>query len=110
MPRDNADEDCPVEGAVRLLTGKWRLLVIFHLLGGPRRFNALARDLRPVTQKVLTAALRGLEADGLAWRRVEGTVPPHVTYGLTERAEALRPVFDALAAWRRGDQAATPGP
>lgn len=93
---------CPVEDALRLLSGKWRLLVIFRLLEGSLRFNALQRSLAPVTQKVLTAALRGLESDGLVWRQAEATIPPHVTYGLTERAIALAPVFDALAAWRLG--------
>ncbi len=101
MPKGLA-AGCPVEDALRLLSGKWRLLVIFRLLDGPLRFNALQRRLAPVTQKVLTAALRGLEANGLVWRRSEATVPPHVTYGLTDRALALAPVFDALAAWRLG--------
>lgn len=91
---------CPVDDALQLLAGKWRLPVLFRLLAGPQRFNALQRALPPITQKVLTAALRGLESDGLVWRRVEATVPPHVTYGLTPQAEALAPVFDALAAWR----------
>jgi DNA-binding HxlR family transcriptional regulator len=100
---DSALPDCPVEDALRLLTGKWRLLLIFRLLDGPLRFNALQRSLAPVTQKVLTATLRSLESDGLVWRRVEAMVPPHVTYGLTDRARALAPVFDALARWRLGD-------
>jgi DNA-binding HxlR family transcriptional regulator len=108
MPKDlalpstsgTALPSCPVDDALRLLGGKWRLLVLFRLLDGPQRFNALQRSLAPVTQKVLTAALRGLERDGLAWRRVEATVPPHVTYGPTARARALAPVFEALAAWR----------
>lgn len=93
-------EACPVEGALRLLAGKWRLLVLFTLLRGPKRFGELQKSLAPVTQKVLTAALRGLEADGLVWRRVEAVVPPRVTYGLTDQAMALAPVFDALARWR----------
>jgi DNA-binding HxlR family transcriptional regulator len=92
--------DCPVEAALRLLSGKWRLLVLFRLADGPQRFNALQRALAPVTQKVLTATLRGLEDDGLVWRRSEQSVPPHVTYGLTAKGAALAPVFDALASWR----------
>lgn len=98
-------QGCPVEAALSLLTGKWRLLAIFRLGRGPMRFNALQRALAPVTQKVLTSTLRGLEADGLVWRRVEATIPPNVTYGLTERGAALAPVFDALAVWRMGDAA-----
>lgn len=93
-------EGCPVEEALRLLSGKWRLLALFRLGSGPVRFNALQRALAPVTQKVLTTTLRGLEGDGLIWRKVEATVPPNVTYGLTERGAALSPVFDALARWR----------
>ena len=102
-------QGCPVEEALSLLTGKWRLLAIFHLGRGPMRFNALQRALSPVTQKVLTTTLRRLEADGLIWRRVEATVPPHVTYGLTGRGAALAPVFDALAVWRMGEAAAARG-
>lgn len=102
MARDDALPACPVEEALGLLQGKWRLLVLFRLQDGPLRFAALRRALPPVTQKVLTATLRGLERDGLLWRRVEGTVPPRVTYGLSPEAEALSPVFEALARWRMG--------
>ena len=98
---------CPVEEGITLLAGRWRMMVLFRLAEGPARFAALRRALgeaggRPVTPKVLTQALRGLEADGLVWRRVAPTVPPQVTYGLTPEGEALAPVFAALAAWRRG--------
>lgn len=95
-------ENCPVEDALRILTGKWRLMVLFRLGEGPQRFNALQRALTPVTQKVLTATLRGLEADGLVWRRSANTIPPEVTYGLTDRGADLAPVFDALGRWRLG--------
>jgi DNA-binding HxlR family transcriptional regulator len=97
MPYPRAD--CPVERTLALITGKWRLMVLFRLGAGPVRFNALCRALAPVKPRVLTEALRGLEADGLVWRRVEAVVPPHVTYGLTERGAALAPVFAAMAAW-----------
>jgi DNA-binding HxlR family transcriptional regulator len=96
-------ETCPVEESLRVLSGKWRLLALFRLGNGPQRFNALHRALAPVTQKVLTATLRGMEQEGLVWRRSENTVPPHVTYGLTERGRALGPVFTALARWQMDD-------
>ncbi|MFN3644096.1 MAG: winged helix-turn-helix transcriptional regulator [Gemmobacter sp.] len=101
LPYDAAR--CPVERTVALLSGKWRLMVLFRLGAGPVRFNALARSLAPISQRVLTETLRGLEADGLVWRAVRATVPPHVDYGLTERGLALTPVFEALAAWGAGD-------
>lgn len=91
--------DCPVERTLTLLSGKWRLMVLFRLEGSPMRFNALQRSLAPITQRVLTATLRGLEADGLIWREVQTTVPPHVSYGLTEKGRALAPVFHAMADW-----------
>lgn len=102
-------EGCPVEGALRILAGKWRLLVLFRLGEGPQRFNALQRAMSPVTQKVLTTTLRALEADGLIWRRSANTIPPEVTYGLTERGAALAPVFDALGRWRLGGAERPPG-
>ncbi|GGA49524.1 winged helix-turn-helix transcriptional regulator [Pelagibacterium lentulum] len=98
-----AYQDCPVEDALRILTGKWRLLVLFRLCKGPQRFNALQRSLSPVTQKVLTITLRKLEADGLIWRKSANTIPPEVTYGLTEHGAALEPVLDALGRWRMGE-------
>jgi len=90
---------CPAEEAMQLLTGKWRMLVLYRLRKGPMRFNALQRSLDPVTQKVLTATLRGLEADGLLWREVRAEVPPHVIYGLTPFAAGAAPVFEAMAEW-----------
>ena len=96
----HSSPDCPVLEALRILTGKWRLMILFRLGDGPQRFNALQRALSPVTQKVLTASLRGLETDGLVWRKSAMTIPPEVTYGLTARGAALAPVFDALGHWR----------
>jgi DNA-binding HxlR family transcriptional regulator len=91
---------CPVDEAVQLLSGRWRLMVLFRLEDGPMRFNALQRSLHPITQKMLAATLRNLEADGLVWRKSEATVPPNVSYGLTKAAEGLSPVFEALARWK----------
>jgi DNA-binding HxlR family transcriptional regulator len=96
---DTIAAQCPVEEAMQLLTGKWRMLVLYRLRKGPMRFNALQRRLAPVTQKVLTATLRGLEADGLLWREVRAEVPPHVIYGLTPFAAGAAPVFEAMAEW-----------
>ena len=98
--KDQPPPDCPVSAALQMLTGKWRLLILFRLLEGPQRFNALQRALTPVTQKVLTAALRSLEEDGLVWRKSAMTVPPEVSYGLTPRGGALAPVFRALGDWQ----------
>lgn len=94
-----ADIDCPVESTVRLLSGKWRLLVLFRLGEGPIRFNALARSLPPISPRILSKTLSDLETEGLIWRKSENTVPPSVSYGLTDQGAALEPVFFQLAQW-----------
>jgi DNA-binding HxlR family transcriptional regulator len=90
---------CPAELALRVMRGRWKLMIVRELSGGVRRFSALQRSLAGVSHKVLTAQLRELEADAVVWRRVFSEVPPRVEYGLTERGQALLPVLEGLHAW-----------
>ncbi len=90
---------CPVTRAMSAIGGKWKLFIIFHLMGGTRRFSELRRMIPDVTQQMLTAQLRELEADGLVARKVYAVVPPRVEYRLTPLGEELRSVTDALQAW-----------
>ena len=90
---------CPVEAGLEQIAGKWKGLVIYHLLGGTMRFNALSRALGTVTQRSLTKQLRELEADGIVYRKVYPEVPPKVEYSLTDKGLALHPVIEALAEW-----------
>jgi len=99
FPRYDCSGGCPVEGALEQIAGKWKGLVIHHLLGGVLRFNELGRRVGPVTQRSLTKTLRELEADGIVRREVFPVSPPRVEYGLTEKGLALRPVVEALGAW-----------
>lgn len=90
---------CPVRAALDLIGGKWKGLVLFHLLEGPLRFNEVQRRLRGVTQRMLTLQLRELEADGLIHREVYPVVPPKVEYSLTPRGRTLEPILRALRTW-----------
>lgn len=90
---------CPVEGALEQISGKWKGLVVFHLMAGTLRFNELKRRLGDVTQRSLTKQLRELEADGIVHREVFAVVPPRVEYSLTDKGEQLRGVVEALHAW-----------
>ena len=90
---------CPVEAGLEQISGKWKGLVIYHLLGGTMRFSALSRALGTVTQRSLTKHLRELEADGIVHREVYPEVPPKVEYSLTPKGQALGPVIEALADW-----------
>ncbi|MEM6549614.1 MAG: helix-turn-helix domain-containing protein [Pseudomonadota bacterium] len=90
---------CPVEGALEQIAGKWKGLIVFHLLQNTLRFNELLRRLGTVTQRSLTKQLRELEADGILRREVFAVVPPRVEYSLTEKGQNLRAVIEALGQW-----------
>lgn len=87
---------CSVEEAMRLLGGRWRLLLVSYLLDGPKRFNELRRDVPGISQRMLTLDLRALEEVGLIKRTVYPTVPVKVEYELTEDGNRLRPVVDVM--------------
>lgn len=93
---------CAVEATLQFIDGKWKGVILWHLLGGTLRFNGLRRLLPSVTQRMLTIQLRELEADGLVTRRIYAEVPPKVEYSLTEHGRTLEPVLSTLKAW--GDQ------
>ena len=89
-----------VEEALAPITGRWKLLILFHLFGGRvRRFSELERAIAGVSQKMLTQQLRQLETAGLVRRVIHPEVPPRVEYALTDHGQALCPVLDALLQW-----------
>lgn len=100
MPTDRPVYQCPVDAPVEVLGGKWKLVLAFYLLQGPRRNGELRRLVPTISQKVLTQQLRELEADGIITRTVGRQVPPHVVYDVepAERAR-LEALLDALCDW-----------
>jgi DNA-binding HxlR family transcriptional regulator len=90
---------CPIERSVRVLEGKWTLLVLRELMGDTRRFSDLQRALPGVSPKTLTERLRTMEAQGIVHREIYPEVPPRVEYSLTELGRTLQPVMDALREW-----------
>ncbi len=90
---------CPVEGVLALIDGKWKGVVLYHLLTETLRFNEIRRRLPNVTQRMLTNQLRELEADGLVTRTVFAQVPPRVDYALSPRGRSLEPILKALKTW-----------
>ena len=92
-----ADE---VEQAFRMLEGRWKLVILFHLFGGAlKRFSDLERAIPGISQKMLIQQLRQMERDGIVRRTVHAQVPPKVEYALTDWGQALCPALDALLKW-----------
>lgn len=90
---------CPVETTLMLISNRWKVLILRDLFTGTKRFGELKKSLAGVSQKVLTANLKSMEADGLLTRRAYAEVPPRVEYTLTELGESLRPVIAAMFDW-----------
>lgn len=90
---------CPTETTLDLIAGRWKVLVIFWLLKGARRFNQLQRDLSGITHRTLAKQLKEMEADRLVTRHDFGEIPPRVEYSLTPRGRSLEPVLMAMDAW-----------
>lgn len=86
--------------AIRVLEGRWKLLILFHLFGGEvRRYSDLEKLMPGISQKMLAQQLRQLELDGIVTRTVHPQVPPKVDYRLTEWGQALCPALDAILVW-----------
>lgn len=92
---------CGIDAAMDVIGGKWKVLILWVLHERPHRFGALRRALPGVTEKVLAAQLRELEADGIVHREEYDEVPPRVEYSLTARGETLNEALEPLGAWGR---------
>lgn len=90
---------CPVETTLMLISDKWKVLILRDLMPGTRRFGELKKSIGTVSQKVLTAQLRDMEAKDLVTRRVYAEVPPRVEYSLTDLGRSLKPILDAMWSW-----------
>jgi DNA-binding HxlR family transcriptional regulator len=89
-----------IEDAFRMLEGRWKMMIIFHLFDrGTLRFSELERAIPAVSQKMLIQQLRDLERDGIIARTVYPQVPPKVEYDLTEWGKLMCPALDSLLEW-----------
>ena len=98
--RDALYPNCPIRNVLSRVGDKWSMLVLFTLESNDnQRFKELQRNIPDISQKMLTATLKMLEADGLIRREVFPEVPPRVEYSLTKMGKSLLPLIDNLLSW-----------
>ncbi|CAD5919216.1 putative HTH-type transcriptional regulator YybR [Planktothrix tepida] len=90
---------CPAEITLKVMSGRWKILIIQELWTEVKRFNQLQRSIQGITHKMLTEQLRELEADGVIHRQVYAEIPPKVEYSLTELGEGLKPILEQMHHW-----------
>lgn len=94
--------NCPVEETIKLIGGKYKSLILWHLMDGKLRFSEIKKLVPAATPKMLTQQLRELEADGLIQRTVYPVVPPKVEYSLSDFGKSISPVLHAMYDWGEG--------
>jgi len=87
---------CPLEETMRVLGGRWRIVLVYYLLEGKKRFSELRRLMPEISQRMLTLDLRALEQAGLVSRTVYPEVPVRVEYELSEEGLRLKPLVDLM--------------
>ena len=92
-------QTCPAESTAKLIGGRWKIVILWYLFQGVKRFSELQRALTGVSQKVLTQQLRDMERDGIVTRTVYAQVPPKVEYSVTPLGLSLKPVVEAMHHW-----------
>lgn len=91
--------NCPVDATIQLIGGKYKAVILWHLIEEQKRFSELKRLIPKATEKMLAQQLRDLERDGLVIRTVYPVVPPKVEYRLSEFGKTIIPVLDAMCQW-----------
>lgn len=102
MRRSRKPSPCAIGGLLELLTRPWTLHILWSLsANGPMRFGVLKKNVDGISSRVLTERLRGLEDAGFVFRHYEQTIPPAVTYGITDRMKDIEKVLAQLEALSR---------
>ncbi|MBQ2491100.1 MAG: helix-turn-helix transcriptional regulator [Muribaculaceae bacterium] len=93
--------DCPIRNILTRISDRWSMLILLTLNGKqePMRYSDILAAIPDISQKMLTVALKNLEADGLVERHAFAEIPPRVEYNITERAKTLMPHINALVEW-----------
>jgi len=96
---DDHPSGCPVGATMGVIGGKWKVVILYYLLEGTRRFSELRRLMPGLTQRMLTLQLRELEQCGIISRKVYPQIPPKVEYSMTTYGKTLEPVVRMISDW-----------
>lgn len=99
MKQCPSNYNCPIEATIELIGGKYKALILWHLMNGVLRFSELRKLVPQATPKMLTQQLRELEEDKLIQREVYPVVPPKVEYSLSEFGRSIIPILDVMCNW-----------
>ena len=91
--------NCPVEATIQLIGGKYKAVILWHLMSQTLRYSEIHKRIPNATDKMLAQQLRELEKDGLINRTVYPVVPPKTEYSLTDFGQTLAPILDAMCDW-----------
>lgn len=90
---------CPVEATIQLIGGKYKAIILWHLMNQTLRYSEIHKKIPKATDKMLAQQLKELERDGLINRVVYPVVPPKTEYSLTDFGKTLAPILDAMCTW-----------
>ena len=99
MSKKPHNKNCPVGTTLKIIGGKWKILILYSLATETRRFNEIRRIIPDITQRMLTTQLRELEADKIITRKIYAEIPPKVEYSLTRIGKNLKPILLQLEKW-----------
>jgi DNA-binding HxlR family transcriptional regulator len=91
--------DCPLTMVQKIIGGKWKMVILWHLSRGTKRFGEIRRIFPDITQTMLTKQLRELEEDGFVFREIFKEIPPHVEYSLTSTGANFVPILRSIYDW-----------
>lgn len=97
--QNRKNRHCPVSATLHLIGGRYKAMILWHLMGGVLRFSQLHKLIPEATPKMLTQQLRELETNGLLIRTVYPVVPPKVEYALTDKGHSIRPLLQGMFDW-----------
>lgn len=97
--KPNREFNCTIEAAMCFIGGKYKPIILWHLIDGEKRFSELQRFIPQATPRMLTKQLREMEADGLIHREVYPVVPPKTEYSFTELGSTLIPLIKEIREW-----------